>query len=88
MVALVSLNVQGAFDAAWWPRILRELRECDCHKNLHNLTKNFSQRSAVLTTKCLRVEKAVSRGCPQGSACGPGFWNLQFNSLLGIKFMD
>ena len=58
VVALVSLDVQEAFDAAWWPGILKELRECDCPKNLYNLTKNyFSQRSAVLTTKCLMVEK-------------------------------
>jgi hypothetical protein len=27
VVALVSLDVQGAFDAVWWPGILRELRE-------------------------------------------------------------
>jgi hypothetical protein len=27
LVALVSLDVQGVFDAAWWPGILRELKE-------------------------------------------------------------
>jgi hypothetical protein len=40
-----------------------------------------------LSTNNLRTEKAVSKGCPQGSYCGPGFWNLQFNSLLELKFM-
>jgi hypothetical protein len=25
VIALVSLDVQGAFDAAWWPGILKEL---------------------------------------------------------------
>jgi hypothetical protein len=34
VVALVSLDVKGAFDAAWWPGILREMRECYCPKNL------------------------------------------------------
>jgi len=38
-------------------------------------------------TNSLRTEKPVSRGCPQGSCCGPGLWNLQFNSLLQLKFM-
>jgi hypothetical protein len=28
------------------------------------------------------------RGCPQGSCCGPGFWNLQYNALLNVKFME
>jgi hypothetical protein len=73
---------------SWWPGILRELRECYCPKNLYNLTKNyFSQRTAVLPSNCLKVEKAVSKGCSQGSTCGPGFWNLQFNPLLGMQFM-
>jgi hypothetical protein len=31
--------------------------------------------------------KERSRGCPQGSCCSPGFWNLQFNLLLELKFM-
>jgi hypothetical protein len=67
VVALVSLDVQAAFDAAWWSGILRELRKCDCHKNLYKLTRNyFSQRTAVLSSNCLKVEKAISRGCPQG----------------------
>ena len=88
VVALVSLDVQGAFDAAWWPGILRELRKCNCPKNLYKLTMNyFSQRTAVLSSNCIKVAKAISRGCPQGSTCGPGFWNLQFNSLLGMQFM-
>ena len=88
VVALASLDVQGAFGAAWWPGILRELRKCNCPKNLYKLTRNyFSQRTAVLSSNSIKVEKSISRGCPQGSTCGPGFWNLQFNSLLGMQFM-
>ena len=57
-------------------------------KNLYALTRSyFTQRTAELTTNTLKVEKAVGIGCPQGSCCGPGFWNLQFNSLLGMQFM-
>jgi hypothetical protein len=32
------------------------------------------------------VEREVSKGCPQGSCCGPGLWNIQYNSLLNLKF--
>jgi hypothetical protein len=28
----------------------------------------------------------VNRGCPHGSCCAPGFWNLLFNSLLDLNF--
>jgi hypothetical protein len=41
-----------------------------------------------LSTNSQRTEKAVTRGCPQGACCGPGFWNLQFNPLMDIKFME
>ena len=88
VIALVSLDVQGAFDAVWWPRILKELRACGCPKNLYELTKSyFTQRTATLSTNSLHLEKEISRGCPQGSCCGPGFWNLQYNSLLNLQFM-
>jgi len=42
----------------------------------------------VMATNTLRIEKDISRGCPQGSCSGPGMWNLQYNSLLQIKYMD
>jgi len=88
-IALISLDVQGAFDAAWWPGVLRELRESKCPKNLYRFTMSyFTQGTAVLSTNSLRTEKAISRGCPQGSCCGPGFWYLQINSLLQLKIMQ
>ena len=32
------------------------------------------------------MEREVSKGCPQGSCYGPGFWNIHYNSLLNLKF--
>jgi hypothetical protein len=50
VIALISLDVQGAFDAAWWPGVLREQKESKCPQNLYNLTISyFTQRTAVLT---------------------------------------
>jgi len=31
--SVVSLDIRGAFDAAWWPSILRNLKELKCPKN-------------------------------------------------------
>jgi len=31
--------------------------------------------------------KRSEKGCPQGSCCGPGYWNIQYNSLLNLEFM-
>ena len=41
VIALVSFDVQGAFEAAWWPGILKELRECGCIKNIYGLKKGY-----------------------------------------------
>jgi len=55
VIALISLDVKGAFDAAFWPSILNGLRACDCPKNLYNLTKSyFSNCTAILTAYKLR----------------------------------
>ena len=89
VTALISLDVKGAFDAAFWPSILNELRACGCPKNLYNLSRNyFSQRTAILSSNSIRLQKTISKGCAQGSCCGPGFWNLQYNSLLNLAFRD
>jgi hypothetical protein len=88
VVALVSLDVKGAFDAAWWPGILKELRACGCPKNLYERTKSyFTQRTATSSTNSVRLEIGISEGFPRGSCCNTGFWNTQYNSLLNLKYM-
>ena len=58
-IPLVILTVQGAFDAAWWPAILKEIRECGSPKNLYKLTKNyFTERTAILATNSIRWRKS------------------------------
>jgi hypothetical protein len=32
--------------------------------------------------------KNITKGCPQGSCCGPGFWNIQYNSLLNLRYTN
>ena len=82
---LDSLDVKGAFDAAWWPSILKTLKEFNCPTNLYNLAKSYlSERSAIFATNSVQMERQVTKGYPQDSCCGPGFWNIQYNSLLNL----
>ena len=84
---LVSLDVKGAFDAACWSSMLKTSQDFNCPRNSYYLTKNYlSQRRAGMTTNSLQVVREVSKGCPQGSCCGPGLWNIQYNSLLNLEF--
>ena len=89
LITIVSLDVEGAFYAAWWPGILKELRECKCSKYIYELANSyFSKRTAVMAMNTLGIEKGIRRGCPQGSRSVPAMWNLQYNSLLKLKLMD
>jgi methionyl-tRNA synthetase len=64
VIVFVSLDVEGSFHAAWWPSVLNGLRECDCPRNLYDLTRSYlSQRTATLSTKNVRMVTEVSRGC-------------------------
>jgi hypothetical protein len=42
--------------------------------------------SLLLSTNSMRIETTVNKGCPQGSCCGPGYWNIQYNSLLNLNY--
>lgn len=87
IVLLISLDVKGAFDAAWWPAILVQLQEFNCPSNLYRMAKDyFMNREAVIRTNTLHLKRKLTKGCPQGSCCGPGFWILQYDSLLKKKF--
>jgi hypothetical protein len=34
------------------------------------------------------MEKKITKGCPQGSCCGPGLWNIQFDPLLKLHYTN
>ena len=66
-VAVISLYVRGAFDAAWWPVILASLRQLRCPGNLYRLCGSyFKDRTAFMTMNNGRAQRNISKGCPQG----------------------
>jgi len=73
VVIMVGLIVKGAFDAAWWPVILKGLKDSECPRNLYHHSQGyFSQRTAVMSTNSVGIERSVTKGFPQGSCCGSG----------------
>jgi len=86
LVIMTSLDIQRAFDSAWWPGILQGFRDFNCPRNLYKLSKEFfKNRTVVMTTKNYSIERGITKGCPQGSCSGPGFWNILYNSLLTLE---
>ena len=69
------------------PSILHTLKTINYPKNLYNLTRSyFSNRTATLHTNSIQIERDITKGCPQVSCCGPGYWNIQFNLLLNLNY--
>ena len=84
---MTALDVQGAFNAARWPSVLKSLKDAECPRNLYYLSQGyFSQRTAAMTTSKISIERRVTKGCPQGSCCGTGFCNLLYNSIFKQEF--
>ena len=87
VTVLISLDVECAFSSAWWPSILKSLKDIECPGNLQKMTTSyFSNRLATLQSNNIKLEKEISRGCPQGSCCGPGLWNTFYNPLLNLNY--
>jgi 2C-methyl-D-erythritol 2,4-cyclodiphosphate synthase len=40
---------------------------------------------ATLQANTLIEKRTVTKGCPQGSCCGHGFWDIMYNALLNLK---
>jgi hypothetical protein len=86
LVIMTSLDVEGAFDSAWWPGILKGLKDFKFPRNLYNLSKSyFSNRTAVMNSNSITIKRRVTKGYPQGSCCGPGYWNVLYNSILTLE---
>jgi len=82
-VTLIFFDIAGAFDNLWWPAILKRVSETQCSSQLYDILKQyFSKRKMMLTSKCNKAEKEMTRGCPQGSIIGPQAWNWAMDDLL------
>ena len=84
-VCAIFLDIEKAFDAAWWRKIFLELSLLDIPPNLLTALRNFlADRRVILTQGGLDHQKVLSRGCPQGSVLSPILWNILVNSLLKL----
>ncbi|CAK1582412.1 unnamed protein product [Parnassius mnemosyne] len=82
-VIAISLDIQSAFDNAWWPAIFHKLNTVHCPSNLFKLLQNYvKDRTVRLDFADSSCTKPMSRGCIQGSVCGPILWNLVLDELL------
>ncbi|XP_026331400.1 uncharacterized protein LOC113238780 [Hyposmocoma kahamanoa] len=83
LISLISLDIEGAFDSAWWPAIRCRLAESECPANLRRLVDSYlSGRKVRVRYAGAESVRDTTKGCVQGSIGGPTFWNLLLDPLL------
>ena len=85
-VLAVSLDINGAFDHAWWPALMSGLRNREVKSNIYRLIKHYFEDRYVQLPICdVTAEKITTQGCIQGSVTGPLYWNIILDDLLSIS---
>jgi hypothetical protein len=85
----ISLDMKGAFDNVFWPSILLQLRKNKTSKNIYLTIKSYlTDREAIVVFGEEYIKKSLTKGLSQGSALGPGLWNIMFNDLLQIELPE
>ncbi|XP_069361305.1 uncharacterized protein [Maniola hyperantus] len=88
-VLIVSLDIEGAFDNAWWPALKHQLISKKCPANLYAMVCSYlTDRKIKVNYARATYERETTKGCVQGSIGGPTFWNLILDSLLNKLTSD
>lgn len=83
IVLMISLDIEGAFDNAWWPALKHQLAKRKCPKNLYAMVCSYLQDRKIMVNYARATsQRETTKGCVQGSIGGPTFWNTILDPLL------
>ncbi|GBM22055.1 Putative protein in type-1 retrotransposable element R1DM [Araneus ventricosus] len=88
-IAIVSIDIKGAFDSLKYPSIIEKIRKSSCPSNIQQILESLLEnRTIVIPTNEGLAQQRQTRGCPQGSCSGPALWNLVADEVLGATFPE
>lgn len=71
IVVQVLLDIEGAFDNAWWPALKSQLVSKGCPRNLYGMVLSYlTDQRVELNYSGIQVSRDSSKGCVQGSILG------------------
>ncbi|UYV74565.1 hypothetical protein LAZ67_12000152 [Cordylochernes scorpioides] len=81
--ALVTIDISGAFDNAWWPAIIKRIDSDNLPEKLIKILQSYlNSRIISFSYDNLTTSKPITKGCPQGSPLSPLLWTILLNDLL------
>ena len=87
LVALVSLDIKGAFNNAWPPGIIKQLIDMAIPTYMIKLMINYMDDRRVITNYSgVFGSKSTNKGTVQGSILGPLLWNIVIDGFLKNRF--
>lgn len=85
----IFLDIGGAFDNAWWDKIIVQLANFGIKgKEIQVIKDYFRNRKPILRFRGVQAEKELTMGCPQGSVLGPTLWNILFDTFLRLMLPE
>jgi hypothetical protein len=86
VVNMASLDVKGAFDAAWWPAIVKGLRDVKCPQNLYQLIQDyFREKSGNINQQQHNGEEYNQK---LSTRIMLRVRLLEYNSLLNLRYTN
>ncbi|GBP48764.1 Putative 115 kDa protein in type-1 retrotransposable element R1DM [Eumeta japonica] len=82
IILILSLDIESAFNNAWWQALKAQLLAYNCPVNLYGMVKGYLRdREVIVRYAGEESRRRTSKGCIQGSIAGSTFSNLILDSL-------